>query len=128
MTFGYLPLLRLLGANHILFQYQNQDGWLVCWGLTALLTQNRSYRACRFVGPKPGKDSTKQKSIEPPLYSSYQPCLQSHGTYAISITDSSGICSGIWHLERNTLITPIQTGFHKVAVLQTNWYTLGIIL
>ena len=28
----------------------------------------------------------------------------------------------IWHLERNTLITPIQTGFHKVAVLQTNWY------
>jgi len=26
------------------------DGWLVGWGLTALLTQNRSYRACRFVG------------------------------------------------------------------------------
>jgi len=25
-------------------------GWLVGWGLTALLTQNRSYRACRFVG------------------------------------------------------------------------------
>ena len=24
--------------------------WLVGWGLTALLTQNRSYRACRFVG------------------------------------------------------------------------------
>jgi len=24
-------------------------GWLVGWGLTALLTQNRSYRACRFV-------------------------------------------------------------------------------
>jgi len=23
---------------------------LVGWGLTALLTQNRSYRACRFVG------------------------------------------------------------------------------
>jgi len=23
--------------------------WLVGWGLTALLTQNRSYRACRFV-------------------------------------------------------------------------------
>jgi len=27
-----------------------QIGWLVGWGLTALLTQNRSYRACRFVG------------------------------------------------------------------------------
>jgi len=27
-----------------------QVGWLVGWGLTALLTQNRSYRACRFVG------------------------------------------------------------------------------
>jgi len=26
------------------------SGWLVGWGLTALLTQNRSYRACRFVG------------------------------------------------------------------------------
>jgi len=26
------------------------EGWLVGWGLTALLTQNRSYRACRFVG------------------------------------------------------------------------------
>ena len=25
-------------------------GWLVGWGLTALLTQNRSYRACKFVG------------------------------------------------------------------------------
>jgi len=25
-------------------------GWLVGWGLTALLTQNRSYCACRFVG------------------------------------------------------------------------------
>jgi len=23
---------------------------MVGWGLTALLTQNRSYRACRFVG------------------------------------------------------------------------------
>jgi len=23
---------------------------LVGWGLTALLTQNRSYRACKFVG------------------------------------------------------------------------------
>ena len=28
----------------------NTTGWLVGWGLTALLTQNRSYRACRFVG------------------------------------------------------------------------------
>jgi len=28
----------------------NANGWLVGWGLTALLTQNRSYRACRFVG------------------------------------------------------------------------------
>ena len=27
-----------------------QVGCLVGWGLTALLTQNRSYRACRFVG------------------------------------------------------------------------------
>ena len=27
-----------------------QPGWLVGWGLTALLTQDRSYRACRFVG------------------------------------------------------------------------------
>ena len=26
------------------------SGWLVGWGLTAVLTQNRSYRACRFVG------------------------------------------------------------------------------
>ena len=25
-------------------------GWLVGWGLAALLTQNRSYRACKFVG------------------------------------------------------------------------------
>jgi len=25
------------------------QSWLVGWGLTALLTQNRSYRACRFV-------------------------------------------------------------------------------
>ena len=25
-------------------------GWLVGWGLTAFLTQNRSYRACKFVG------------------------------------------------------------------------------
>jgi len=24
--------------------------WLDGWGLTALLTRNRSYRACRFVG------------------------------------------------------------------------------
>ena len=33
-------------------------GWLVGWGLTALLTQNRSYRACKFVGifySRPGK-------------------------------------------------------------------------
>jgi len=26
------------------------DGWLVGWGLTVLLTQSRSYRACKFVG------------------------------------------------------------------------------
>jgi len=26
------------------------SGWLVGWGFTALLTQNRSYRACKFVG------------------------------------------------------------------------------
>ena len=31
-------------------QSTEQAGWLVGWGLTALLTQNRSYRACRFVG------------------------------------------------------------------------------
>jgi len=28
---------------------RTQTRWLVGWGLTALLTQNRSYRACRFV-------------------------------------------------------------------------------
>ena len=27
-----------------------RSGWLVGWGLTALFTQNRSYRACKFVG------------------------------------------------------------------------------
>jgi len=27
----------------------NVYSWLVGWGLTALLTQNRSYRACKFV-------------------------------------------------------------------------------
>ena len=30
--------------------HRHTVGWLVGWGLTALLTQNRSYRACRFVG------------------------------------------------------------------------------
>jgi len=31
--------------------YKNRlVGWLVGWGLTALLTQNRSYRACKFAG------------------------------------------------------------------------------
>jgi len=29
--------------------FRRQAG-LVGWGLTALLTQNRSYRACKFVG------------------------------------------------------------------------------
>jgi len=28
---------------------KNSCARLVGWGLTALLTQNRSYRACRFV-------------------------------------------------------------------------------
>jgi len=28
----------------------SRNGWLVGWGLTALLTQNRSYRAGKFVG------------------------------------------------------------------------------
>jgi len=37
-----LSLLHPLTPN-------GNDGWLVGWGLTALLTQNRSYRACRFV-------------------------------------------------------------------------------
>jgi len=32
------------------FNWKFTAGWLVGWGLTALLTQNRSYRACRFVG------------------------------------------------------------------------------
>ena len=32
------------------FFHARMVGWLVGWGLTALLTQNRSYRACRFVG------------------------------------------------------------------------------
>ena len=32
------------------FSINIHDGWLVGWSLTALLTQNRSYRACRFVG------------------------------------------------------------------------------
>ena len=36
-----------LGPGHIVL---DGVGWLVGWGLTALLTQNRSYRACRFVG------------------------------------------------------------------------------
>ena len=35
--------------NGVQSPYQ-KVGWLVGWGLTALLTQNRSYRACRFVG------------------------------------------------------------------------------
>ena len=29
---------------------ERKKGWLVGWGLTALLTQNRSYCACKFVG------------------------------------------------------------------------------
>ena len=31
------------------FFHHSSHGWLVGWGLTALLTQNRSYRACKFV-------------------------------------------------------------------------------
>jgi len=31
-------------------RWASQVGWLVGWGLTALLTQNKSYRACKFVG------------------------------------------------------------------------------
>jgi len=33
-------------------------GWLVGWGLTALLTQNRSYRACKFVNGWMDHDET----------------------------------------------------------------------
>ena len=41
--------LALSGAiKPILFSLTH--GWLVGWGLMALLTQNRSYHACRFVG------------------------------------------------------------------------------
>jgi len=35
---------------HNIFASSVFKGWLVGWGLTALLTQNRSYRACKFVG------------------------------------------------------------------------------
>jgi len=40
---------RACGSRDTLADKQTV-GWLVGWGLTALLTQNRSYRACRFVG------------------------------------------------------------------------------
>jgi len=45
----------IISGVAIVENVQNQatirlGGWLVGWGLTALLTQNRSYRACRFVG------------------------------------------------------------------------------
>jgi len=36
-------------TNNTLNGTDHTIGWLVGWGLTALLTQNRSYRACRFV-------------------------------------------------------------------------------
>jgi len=41
-----VPLLAALLSKRPSFP----AGWLVGWGLTALLTQNRSYHACRFVG------------------------------------------------------------------------------
>jgi len=40
------PVSNQMYAIHLDMQVY---GWLVGWGLTALLTQNRSYRACRYI-------------------------------------------------------------------------------
>jgi len=45
-----LDLVLTASLNWRLKEGPSLVGWLVGWGLTALLTQNRSYRACRFVG------------------------------------------------------------------------------
>jgi len=49
-TWVTLLVVLLKQRMTIMITTMTSPGWLVGWGLTAILTQNRSYRACRFVG------------------------------------------------------------------------------